>query len=265
MNAATLQLALDALSPHLAACGLIAARLVPVAFLCPLFGGAQAPTHVRLGLVAALTGFLHGACGVSTPAGVGGALGLAALAGREALFGAALGLVAAVPFDAARAGGRFIDLFRGSSAEAALPMAGSRESASGEALFHLLLALVAAGALLPTMLAALARSYVLVAPGAALTGDSVALSVVASVGAAFATGLALGAPIAGLALVIDLGLGLASRAAPQLNLQETGAPLRILGGGAALWLGLGLVAERLLELFAAQGPALEALSRLAAG
>jgi type III secretion protein T len=39
---------------------------------------------------------------------------------------------------------------------------------------------------------------------------------------------------------------MASRAAPQVNLQEVGAPLRILGGGVLLWLGVGLFCERLL-------------------
>jgi hypothetical protein len=32
-----------------------------------------------------------------------------------------------------------------------------------------------------------------------------------------------------------------------MNLQETGAPLRILGGGAVLWLMIGLVASRLQD------------------
>jgi flagellar biosynthesis protein FliR len=47
-------------------------------------------------------------------------------------------------------------------------------------------------------------------------------------------------------MAVDCFLGMASRAAPQVNLQEVGAPLRILGGGALLWLGVGLFCERLL-------------------
>ncbi len=54
-----------------------------------------------------------------------------------------------------------------------------------------------------------------------------------------ATGLAVGAPIAAAVLAVDCLMGMASRAAPQVNLQELGAPLRILGGGALLWLGRG--------------------------
>ncbi len=241
-----LTLAIDSLQPHVVACALIAARLLPVTLLCPLFGGAHAPMHVKLGIVLALTFFLHGAAGVGGVA-IGDVWSFAALAGRELLFGLALGLVASLPFDAARMGGRFIDLFRGSSAEAALPMSGSREAASGDLLYHLLLAMGATTLLLP-FTAALVKSYALAPPGVFVIGDVTALHLAGLVGAAFATGLALGAPIAAMQLTVDAALSLASRAAPGMNLQDTGAPLRILGGGALLWLLTGALAARLQDV-----------------
>lgn len=247
MSPEALTLAVDALQPHVVAVAIIGARLIPVAFLCPLFGGSHAPTHVKLGVVLALALFLHGAGGIGPPSGLHSAFDFGALAAQELLFGTSLGLIAALPFDAARMGGRFIDLFRGSSAEAALPMAGTKEAATGDALYHLLLALGSAGALLPLMLAALTRSYGLVPAGAFHHTEDVALHLAGLVGAAFATGFAIGAPIAGLALSVDACLGLASRAAPNMNLQETGSPLRILGGGAVLWLLVGVIATRLQD------------------
>jgi flagellar biosynthetic protein FliR/type III secretion protein T len=249
---------------HVIAIALISARLLPVAFLCPLFGGTHAPSHVKLGLVLALAGFIHGACGIEAPV-VSSAIELAVLGVKEVVFGLALGLVASLPFDVARMGGRFIDLFRGSSAEAALPMSGTKEAATGDALYHLLLALGAAAGLMPLLLGALIRSYAIVSLGAAQTSDSLALHLVGLVGAAFSTGLAIGAPIAALSLAIDAFLGLASRAAPNMNLQETGAPLRILGGGAVLWLMVGLVAARLQDFGTAQADALDTVSRLGLG
>jgi flagellar biosynthesis protein FliR len=168
--------------------------------------------------------------------------------GKEVVLGLSLGLIAALPFDIARMGGRFIDLFRGSSAEAALPMSGTRESASGDGLYHLLLALGSVGVVWPVMLLALLRSYVLVPLGSFHQTEALALELVRVVGAAFATGFAIGAPFAALTLCIDACLGLASRAAPNMNLQDTGAPVRILGGGAVLWLGVALIASRLQDL-----------------
>ncbi|MFZ5441481.1 MAG: flagellar biosynthetic protein FliR, partial [Myxococcota bacterium] len=164
MNAAALAQSIDLLQPHVLAVALVSARLVPVAFLCPLFGGTHAPTHVKLGIVLALSLFLHLGGGVSAPA-VASTFELVGLMTQEVVFGTSLGLIAALPFDVARMGGRFIDLFRGSSAEAALPMAGTKEAASGDALYHLLLALGSAGAVWPAMITALSRSYGLVAPG----------------------------------------------------------------------------------------------------
>jgi flagellar biosynthesis protein FliR len=251
----------DALQPHVVATALIAARLVPVAFLCPMLGGSHAPMTVKLGLVLALATFLHMAAGVGLPTGAATAFDFVGIALKEVLFGTTLGLIAALPFDAARMGGRFIDLFRGSSAEAALPMAGSKEAATGDALYHLLLALAATGVVMPLTLGALFKSYALAPLGAFVHTDSVALQAAALVGGALATGLAIGAPIAGGSLAVDACLGLASRAAPNMNLQETGAPLRILGGGAVVWLAIGLFAARLQE-FATLMPT-EALSLLA--
>jgi flagellar biosynthetic protein FliR/type III secretion protein T len=75
------------------------------------------------------------------------------------------------------------------------------------------------------------------------------MHVVGLVGSALATGLAVGAPIAAAVMAVDCLLGMVSRAAPQVNLQEVGAPLRILGGGALLWLGVGILCERLLAGF----------------
>lgn len=242
---AELTQAVDALAPHVVAVALISARLVPVAFLCPLFGGSHAPTHVKLGLVLALALSLHAAGGVAAPE-ADTAFAFAGLAGKELIFGTTLGLVAALPFDAARMGGRFMDLFRGSSAEAALPLAGTKEAASGDALYHLLLAMASSGLAMPLVVGALWKSFGLVQLGAFVHTESVALHAAGLVGAAFATGLAVGAPIAGLSLAVDAVLGLASRAAPQMNLQDVGSPLRILAGGAVLWLGIGVVADRLL-------------------
>jgi type III secretion protein T len=185
------------------------------------------------------------------------------LAMRELLFGTTIGLISALPFDAARMGGRFTDLFRGSSAEAALPVAGTRESAAGDGLYQLLVALVVAGAGFPVVLGSLWHSFGAVRLGGYLPTETAVLEVAGLVGTALATGLAIGAPIAATVLAIDCTLGLASRFASQVNLQEVGAPLRILGGGAVLWLGIGVLCERLLAgVFASEG-AIRALTEIA--
>jgi flagellar biosynthesis protein FliR len=246
VNLDLLRAQLDGMGPHVVAVALCAARLLPVVFLCPLLGGQAAPTTVKLALVLSLSLFLHVVAGVGPASPVETPWALAALAMREFAYGTSVGLVAALPFDAARMGGRFIDLFRGTSAEASLPVAGSRESAAGDALYQLLVGLVMSGGLLPVVLSALLRGFGVVKLGAFVPTEAATLYVATLVGGAMATGLAVGAPIAAAVMAVDCFLGMASRAAPQVNLQEVGAPLRILGGGALLWLGVGIFCERLL-------------------
>jgi type III secretion protein T len=235
-----------AFEAHVVAVALCAARLLPVSLLCPLLGGHSIPTTVRLALVLSLSLCLHLAGGVAPPGAPATAFVFAGWVGKELLFGTAIGMVASLPFDAARIGGRFIDLFRGSSAEAALPGTGTRESATGDALYQLLTALAVTGVAFPVVLGGIFGSFGVIALGAWAPAEDGVMQVAALAGAAMATGLAIGAPVAGVSLAVDCLLGMASRAAPGMNLQEAGAPLRILGGGAVVWLALGLLSERLL-------------------
>lgn len=233
--------------PHLASVALCAARLLPVVFLCPLLGGPMSPGVVRLGVVLSLALFVHLAGGVSAPAGLLGPLDALWPMACELAFGTALGLIAAAPFDAAKTGGRIIDLVRGTSAEAALPQAGTRESASGELLSNWLLALAATGVGLPLTLRALLSTFLLWPPGGVRFGEHWATHAAAVVGGAMSAGLAIGAPVAACCLAADGLVGLASRLGAGGALQELSAPLRILGGGLVLWMGLGVIATRLLE------------------
>ncbi|PTL78399.1 EscT/YscT/HrcT family type III secretion system export apparatus protein [Vitiosangium sp. GDMCC 1.1324] len=263
MNLELLRAQIDLLSPSVVAVALCFARLLPVAFLCPLLGGQAAPTTVKLALVLSLALFLHHVAGVSLPAPVETPIQLAALVMKELSYGTSVGLVAALPFDAARMGGRFIDLFRGTSAEASLPVTGTRESATGDALYQLLVGLVVTGGLMPVVLSGLVRGFGWVRLGAYVPAEAAVMHVVGLAGGAMATGLAVGAPVAAAVMAVDCLLGMVSRAAPQVNLQEMGAPLRILAGGALLWLAVGILCERLLASFLSVEGALFRLGEVA--
>lgn len=263
MNLELLRAQFELLGPHMVAVALCCARLLPVAFLCPLLGGQAAPTTVKLALVLSLALFLHQVAGVSLPMPVETPIQLAALAMKEISYGTSVGLVAALPFDAARMGGRFIDLFRGTSAEASLPVVGTRESATGDALYQLLVGLVVTGGLMPVVLSGLVRGFGWVRLGAYVPTEAAVMHVVGLAGGAMATGLAVGAPIAAAVMAVDCLMGMVSRAAPQVNLQDMGAPLRILAGGALLWLAVGILCERLLAGFLSVEGALFRLGEVA--
>ena len=217
-------------------------RILPLALLCPVFGGQLVPPSVRLAVAGAFALALRPLVG----AGAGFSVDFWARGVREAGVGLALGLGAALPFDAARIGGRLIDLVRGTSAEAALPGAGHRESATGDMLYQLLVSLALAGGVLPATLRALGRSYLLLPPGTASLGSGSAVALAELLGIALAVGLSIAAPVVALSWATDAAVGLALRAAPGLPMGEVGVPVRILGGAAVLWLSLGVVSQRLL-------------------
>jgi type III secretion protein T len=229
--------------PGLLAWGLASIRVLPVALLCPVLGGQLVPAPVRLAVSAALGLALEPLVGT----GPEGSLDLLGRCAREAAVGLLIGMGAALPFDAARIGGRLADLVRGTSAEAALPVAGHREAATGDVLHQLLVSLAVAGGALPVLVRALARSYVLAPSGTSLAAGG-PLGVARLVGVALATGLAVAAPVVALSWATDATVGLVLRAAPGLPATELATPVRILGGGTVLWLSLGLVADRLLSV-----------------
>lgn len=206
------------------------------------------PGFVRLGLVLSLGMTLHVLGGLEAPAlALGSPWELGLAVGREALLGVVLGLIAGLPFEAARMGGRFIDLFRGASAEANLPGAGTRESAMASGLYQLLLALVAAGPLFSLVTTALFRTFGVVKLGVFLPEGPLVLQLALLVTTALAAGLAVATPVAVTSLLMDGVLALASRAGTQLGLAEASGPLKVIAGAAVAWLTLGLVSSRLLE------------------
>jgi flagellar biosynthetic protein FliR/type III secretion protein T len=233
----------EAVRPELLAWALASVRVLPVTLLCPVLGGQLVPAPVRLAVAGALGLALCPLAGAVPE----GSLEVLARCGREAAVGLLIGVAAALPFDAARIGGRLIDLVRGTSAEAALPVAGHREAATGDLLHQMLVSLAVAGGALPVLIHALARSFALAPPGTPLAGNGLVM-LARLVGVALATGLAVAAPVVALSWATDAAVGVVLRAAPGLPATELATPVRILGGGTVVWLSLGLVAERLLRL-----------------
>jgi type III secretion protein T len=234
---------IDALEPEVLGVALVSMRLLPVALLCPLLGGQLSPPQVRLAIALCLALAIRPLVGPLPVVGPRLWVGFA----REAAVGLAIGLAAGMPFDAARISGRLIDLVRGTSAEAALPVAGHREAATGDLLHQWILSLALASGALPALVRALARSYLLVPLGVAGPNEEAAVALGRLICLALATGLSMAAPVLALVWATDAALGLVTRAAPGLATHEMTAPVRILGGAGVLWLSLGLVADRILQ------------------
>ncbi len=253
----------EVLRPHVLAVALAAARIVPATLLCPLFGGRAVPATVRVALCLALSLHVHLAGGL-VPALPD--LELDTVAGafaRELLCGTVIGFVAALPFDAARMGGRLLDTFRGANGETSLPLTGSTEAATGDVLYQLLCALVFSGPLYQLLSGAVLLSFRAAPLGLPFAPSTAALAELAVLQAtgALAAGLSIGAPAAAASLLTDLAVGVAGRIAPALNLREIDAPAKLLVGAAAVLLSLGALSQRLLGEVAGAAGAIAATTR----
>jgi type III secretory pathway component EscT len=243
-----------------AATALLAAlRLVPVAMASPFLGGPVVPPVVRLALAAGLG--LAGAA-LAAPAGTAPAgLALVGAAGREALLGTVLALLAAAPVEAARAAGRLADTFRGATlAELHVAPVRQRESALGDLLAHWVIVLAAWAGGDRLVVAGLLGSFAAIPPGGGLALDAAREVALQAAGEVISCAVAIGAPVAAGVLAADLALAAASRVAPQLGVVNAAQPARAALGLLAIAAAASAAGARLVALAALAGGAADRLA-----
>lgn len=255
-----LDVALAALSPRLLPTALAAARLAPILYLAPTFGGRLLPGPVRAAFAVGLGILLAG----DAPVPASGAAAALAFAG-EALVGLSLGLAASLPFEMARGGGHLVDTVRGAAmVQALVPTLREQASPVGDLLYLGLLALVTSAGGDRLVVGAVARSFQVLPAGAALApaaAPEVAARLLEATGGLLGCALSLAAPALVAALAVDLLLGVVGRMAPALPLFFLGLPAKALVGLLVVALGAALLFARLETEV---GEALGLVDRLAA-
>lgn len=234
---------------------LVAARVAPLTVLVPWMTLQGSPALVRAALVLALTAALAPLAAGALDAGTlaqAGPLQLAAFGLREVLVGGIFAVAAALPFWALDWAGRLVDTWRGASLVEVLTPDGERTSPLGQ--LHLLLGVVLFFSLGGHRLAfaAFGEGLVVAPPGAvdlAASAETFALGVARLTAAALAFAAALAAPAAAAIVVVEVGLGLVARSAPQIPVFFAGMPLRAAVGLAAVLLGLSILVGELPAAF----------------
>jgi flagellar biosynthesis protein FliR len=211
---------------------LLSARMLPIVFLVPVFGGKKLPVPAKLCLSVSLAFSVwpHVAAGSPVPEGIR-FLGLLL---KEIAVGTVLALAASCMFDGMRMGGRLIDDLRGSSQASALVLqTDARTSPLGD--LHLLLAILVfftAGGpaiLLNALIASFERVPVNAVPSIEVTSQAGKL-LLALTSEAIRLGLSIAIPAAVALLMADSVLGFMNRTAPQIQVFFLGMPLRNLVG-----------------------------------
>ncbi|MDH4065164.1 MAG: flagellar biosynthetic protein FliR [Acidobacteriota bacterium] len=208
--------------------GLLIARPSMLVASAPVFGGQSAPSHVRIGLIlllAVLSLPLVPVPPVPTLASLG------VIVARELAIGLALGMSVRAVLAGAELGGHITSsqlmLSYGSLID---PQGGTRNTLLATLYGNLALITFFAINGHHMLLRGLAASYQALPIGAGAIEGSLAGSVMRLLGVVFVFGLRLAAPIIVVMLVVELGTGLVSKAAPALNLMVVGMPVRLIVG-----------------------------------
>jgi flagellar biosynthetic protein FliR len=207
--------------------GILLVRPGALMMIGPGLGGQQVPMQVRVALTALLA--LALAPSVTLPSGP--SLGLLAVVFREVLIGLSLGLAARAVIAGAELAGHLCSQQIGFSYAATVDPEGGARNTVLASLYGLLATLtwLAIGGH-HLLIRALDASYTGLPIGGGGVDASLLTSVREVLGIVFVTGLRLAAPLMAVILVVEVALGLVSRAAPALNFFVIGYPVRIAVG-----------------------------------
>ena len=207
--------------------GILLVRPGALMMIGPGLGGQQVPMQVRVALTALLA--LALAPSVTLPSGP--SIGLLAVVFREVLIGLSLGLAARAVIAGAELAGHLCSQQIGFSYAATVDPEGGARNTVLASLYGLLATLtwLAIGGH-HLLIRALDASYTGLPIGGGGVDASLLNSVREVLGIVFVTGLRLAAPLMAVILVVEVALGLVSRAAPALNFFVIGYPVRIAVG-----------------------------------
>lgn len=237
----------------LAAVFLVAVRLGPLFVLTPVFGTADVPVRFRVLLALAFATMMVAAAGPQTLPRLGSPEALFAAAAAELAVGIAMVFGVFAAFGAFLFGGRLLDMQVGFGvANLFDPITRSQGPLLGTALNLLAVVVFLAIDGHHMLLRGFAWSLQRFPPGRSLADLDIA-AVVAQFGVVFAYGLLVVAPAVIILLLLDVGLAVAARTMPQMNVFIVAMPLKVFVGLLALALSLRYLAPAMQRVFATIG------------
>ena len=233
--------------------GLLLVRITTLVVTTPILGGVFAPPPVKIGLSLLLVIVLFPVIPVPPTLS---AASVPVVAAHEFLVGFALALSIRALLAATELGGYLIGFQLGFAYAGIVdPQSGVRNNVIAS-LYSSLAALTLIGLNAHhALLRAMVRSYDVIPLGTGSIHQSMAASVTRLFGLVFYVGVQLAAPVVIVLVVVEVLLGVITRAAPSLNLMVVGAPIRSLLGLVTLIAAIqvvpstvGPLATRALEL-----------------
>ncbi len=204
----------------------------------PVLSAAAVPRRIRIALTVGVAFLL--APRVAIPPELSIFTGVGALtAVKELLLGVAIGMVVELAFEAIALAGQTVSMTMGLGFATLLdPQRGGSSTVVGQmfTLFAFLSYLSVGGHL--RLLAALGNSFQTLPIGNTRVGPGLLEAVALWGGQVFEAGLQIALPAVIALLIVNLALGVVTRAAPQLNIFGVGFPLTLLSGFLILIFGI---------------------------
>jgi flagellar biosynthetic protein FliR len=241
----------------LAATFLVAIRIAPLFVLAPVFGTADIPVRVRVLLSLALAAMLAAGTTVHAVLPAGSPLDSAgaffAAAASELAIGVTLVFGVFAAFGAFLFGGRLLDIQVGFGiANVFDPVTRAQGPLLGTALSLLAIVVFFAVDGHHMLIRGFAWSLEAFPPGQPLSKLS-AGAVVEQFGLVFAYGLMVVAPAVIVLLLLDVGLSVAARTMPQMNIFIVAMPLKVIVGVLTLALSMRYLGPALAKVYGSIG------------
>ena len=229
---------------------LVATRISPLFLFTPLFAVARVPLRVRVLFILALSLLLVTGLGVLPVVAPANLSGLMHAMINELILGMLLAFGLFTAFGAFLFGGRIIDFQMGfgvanlidPATQTQAPLLGSVLNLMAVMTFFLL-----DGHHL--LIRGLAYSLEKIPPGSSLR-ELEPQAIIAQFGVMFVYGLAVVAPVIAVLLMLDVGMAVAARTMPQVNMFIVGFPLKIFMGLLVLALSLNYMGPLLERIYA---------------
>jgi flagellar biosynthetic protein FliR len=226
------------------------ARISGLLAAAPIFKQVQLPTTLKVAIALSMTVALWPLLSAGTPPAISGLWGLTYLVGTELVLGLFMGMVATILFVGVEYAGQMIGQAIGlAMAEMLDPVFDAQVSILSRVYGLFALAVFFASNAHHILIRVVFDSFGVV-PVGAVTLASIAPTQLVDLGSEiFLTGIRIAAPILGVMLVTEIGMGFVVRTVPQMNIFIVGFPLKIGMGFFLVGFTMPLVVRVLEGLF----------------
>jgi flagellar biosynthetic protein FliR len=249
---------LDALSGEAAVLALEMARTTGLVLATPILF-SSAPARVR-GAIVVVLGLVCHATGVRPADGLDSFEKVAIAAPTEMLLGAAMGLVVRFALAAVEVVGDVISPLLGLGAATLFdPHTETHETGLTRLLRMLMMLLALLLGIHRVLIAALIQSFRAIPVGSLVDPSLAAPELVRISGAALAAGVRMAIPVLAVLLLLQIGLGFLSRAAPSLQIFSIGFAVTLIAGGVVIFTSLPELARELERELSRTGSRIESV------